>query len=188
MKMESKSEDIRAAYVAAWNDCQNPPLDGKNPHFGNRYATLAATLGEVRKACKKHGIAYVQSLHCREDGAWVLQSVVENGTDEMPISEFPVSVGGNAQQFGSEMTYRKRQQAQADWGIVGEEDDDGEAAVQGHGTEQHAERKASPKQVNLLAKLLKDDQLANVLSYYKVNDISDLTISQASALISRFKN
>lgn len=50
------------------------------------------------------------------------------------------------------------------------------------------ERKASPKQVELLAKLLKGDQLANVLSYYKIRDIADLSMTQASALISRFKN
>ena len=50
------------------------------------------------------------------------------------------------------------------------------------------ERKASPKQVELLTKLLKDDQLANVLSYYKIKGIADLTMTQASALISRFKN
>lgn len=49
------------------------------------------------------------------------------------------------------------------------------------------ERNASPKQVELLAKLLKGDQLENVLGYYKIQDISELTMTQASALISRFR-
>lgn len=50
------------------------------------------------------------------------------------------------------------------------------------------EHKASPKQVALLTKLLKDDQLSNVMNYYKIQDIADLTMNQASSLISQLKN
>ena len=123
-------EGIYTRYIKAWSAVRNPDLDGTNPHFKNRYATLRATLGAVRDACESVGLAYQQLLTACDDGSYVLcSSVMDADGDFMPLSEFPVETPPNAQAFGSEMTYKKRQQAQADWGIVGEEDDDGEAAV-----------------------------------------------------------
>ena len=117
-------------YVAAWNAVENPPLDKVNPHFRNKYASLSATLGAVRMACQPQGIAYIQTLRHLDDGACVMASrIVTDEGEAMDLSEFPVTAPANPQAFGSNLTYTKRQQAQADWGIVGEEDDDGEAAA-----------------------------------------------------------
>lgn len=125
------SEGIKSKFVNAWLFCQNPELDGKNPHFGNRYATLAATLGRVREACAGQGIAYIQSLETTEHGCVIRSSVIDTTGETLPLSTFPVEAQPNSQKFGSNLTYVKRQQAQADWGIVGDEDDDGEAAAGG---------------------------------------------------------
>lgn len=123
----ANDKTLQQRFTEAWGNIENPDLDGENPHFKNRYATLRATLASVRAACKPLGIAYVQALKQDGDG-FTLRSYVIDGADGfMPLSEFPVENVPNAQAFGSEMTYKKRQQAQADWGIVGEEDDDGEA-------------------------------------------------------------
>lgn len=114
-------------FTEAWANIENPELDGINPHFKNRYATLKATLAVVRAACKPAGIMYLQTLR-HEDDAFVLRSAVMDAKgDLMTLSEFPVENVPNSQAFGSEMTYKKRQQAQADWAITGEEDEDGEA-------------------------------------------------------------
>ena len=116
-------------YVEAWNAVENPPLDKINPHFKNKYASLAATLDAIRKACKPLGIAYRQSLVRLEDGRRAFRSaVITDAGEVMELSEFPVETPPNPQSFGSNLTYAKRQQAQADWGIVGDEDDDAEAA------------------------------------------------------------
>lgn len=122
-------QTVQGKYVKARGWVSNPPLDCVNPHFKNRYASLKATLEEVNKACRMSDIAYVQSLEPNGD-AFVLRSyVVDEDGAVMALSSFPVANVPNPQNFGSEMTYKKRQQAQADWGIVGEEDDDGEAAA-----------------------------------------------------------
>ena len=114
-------------FTEAWASIENPELDGTNPRFNNRYATLKSTLAVVRAACKPAGIMYLQTLR-HEDDAFVLRSAVMDAKgDLMTLSEFPVENVPNSQAFGSEMTYKKRQQAQADWGITGEEDEDGEA-------------------------------------------------------------
>lgn len=130
------TEGVKAKFVAAWSACQNPELDSENPHFRNRYASLKATLATVREACGAHGLAYVQRLGyaMTEEGysfdRYELFSFVTDGEGTMDLSRFPVECPPNPQSFGSNLTYAKRQQAQADWGITGDPDDDGEAAAQ----------------------------------------------------------
>lgn len=123
------SDTIYSKFIAARGAVKNPPLDSTNPHFKNRYASLAATLDEVNAACARNGITYVQAL-CADGEFFRLCSFVMDGEgNRIELSQFPVTNVPNPQNFGSEMTYKKRQQAQADWGIVGEEDDDGEGAA-----------------------------------------------------------
>lgn len=127
--MTENAETIADAFARAWTEIANPELDGINPHYKNRYATLKATLATVRAACRPHGIAYIQTL-AERDGRYRIESRVINASgDEIRLSAFPIENTPNPQAFGSEMTYKKRQQAQADWGIVGDEDEDGEAAA-----------------------------------------------------------
>lgn len=116
-------------FVDAWGGIKNPDLDGENKHFGNKYATLKATLEVIREACKPHGIAYIQKLANTEDGREFRSFVISDDGDELALSVFPVEQPPNPQAFGSNLTYAKRQQAQSDWGITGDEDDDGNAAA-----------------------------------------------------------
>ena len=124
----AESKTIHERFAEAWSKVENPEMDGMNPHYKNRYATLKSTLGAIRAACAPLGIAYVQRLRICEDGNYRLCSSVEDAAGgSIELSTFPVENVPNSQAFGSEMTYKKRQQAQADWAITGEEDEDGEA-------------------------------------------------------------
>lgn len=128
-------EGIKSKLVAAWAACENPEIDSENPHFRNKYASLKATLKSVRDACKPQGIAYMQRLTYAATSDEIdvsrreLVSYVTDGQEQIELSRFPVDCPPNPQSFGSNLTYAKRQQAQADWGITGEPDDDGEAAA-----------------------------------------------------------
>lgn len=121
---------LEQRFVAAWGEIRNPELDGANKHFNNRYATLKSTIVVIREACNAQGIAYMQRLE-RGEGGYTLKSSVTDGREIVAISEFPVETPSNPQSFGSNLTYAKRQQAQSDWCITGEEDDDGNAAADG---------------------------------------------------------
>lgn len=129
-------DGIMPKFVAAWNACENPELDSENPHFRNKYASLKATLKVIRDACGPQGIAYMQKLTYAATHEEIdvnnreLVSYVTDGSECHELSRFPVACPPNPQSFGSNLTYAKRQQAQADWGITGEPDDDGEAAAQ----------------------------------------------------------
>lgn len=129
--MSETPQLIEARFVAAWSSVKNPELDGKNKHFGNKYATLKSTLNVIREACTPYGIAYCQQLCKVDTGEFELHSfIIADDATEMTLSVFPVETPPNPQSFGSNMTYAKRQQAQADWCITGEEDDDGEAGAE----------------------------------------------------------
>lgn len=130
-KQEAKPESsIEALFARALRDCHNPELDGFNPHFKNRFATLKATLHVIRKACEAHGIAYTQSVG-EINGQPALKSAVYSMDGSvLPLSNMPMEHQQNPQAFGSALTYTKRQVAQADWGITGDPDDDAEQASQ----------------------------------------------------------
>lgn len=53
------------------------------------------------------------------------------------------------------------------------------------GQQLEAEKKATPKQIELVNKLVKD--IPAMLKYYKVSKVEDLTVQQASELISKLK-
>ena len=125
---EEKRTAALAAYSKAWASVRNPELDGVNPHFRNRYATLVSTLNAVRAACAGQGLAYMQAVERDDTGATLASYIVDSEGTAVELSRYRLAEGRTPQEFGSALTYTKRQQAQADWGITGEEDDDGEAA------------------------------------------------------------
>ena len=124
----SENPSLQERYAAAWCDVKQPELDGANPHYRSRYATLAAVQGCIRKACAKHGIAYAQRVKL-ENGEAVLVSEVVGAGDALHLSDYPVQFVPNPQSNGSMLTYAKRQLASIDWGICGDEDDDGQNAA-----------------------------------------------------------
>lgn len=120
---------VESAFAAAWADCRNPELDGTNPHFRNRFASLKATLHAVRAACAAHGLAYSQTIASTDAGTFLTSRVYSAEGGCLELSTMPLDRPSNPQAFGSNITYAKRQLAQADWGITGDDDDDAEAAA-----------------------------------------------------------
>nr|DAY03348.1 MAG TPA: ERF superfamily protein [Caudoviricetes sp.] len=118
---------IEARFAAAWADCENPPLDASNPHFRTRFASLKATLGVIRTACAKHGLAYRQAIQAPTGNTppILISSLVDADGNTMPLGALIVDRPANPQTFGANLTYAKRQLAQVDWGITGDPDEDG---------------------------------------------------------------
>ena len=136
IKGTNGAHSAAAAYMAAWNAIKQPELDKRNPRFGNRYASLLSMQNAIRKACGGLGIVYRQSTQVAPDGVFLVSEIMGEG-ERIELSRYPLTVSANDQENGKNLTYAKRQQCGVDWGICGDEDDDGNAqAPQG--------RKASP--------------------------------------------
>lgn len=124
------TESIYQKFAAAWERVENPPLDSVNPHFKSKFASLGAVYRAIRKACK--GIAYMQAFGTEDNGGETVLTINSWAQDaeggRIGLSSLRMPITDNPQQQGSIITYYRRYVAVTDWGIVGEEDDDGNAA------------------------------------------------------------
>lgn len=125
-----------AALAAAQGELKNPPMNGTNPAFkrGNsssRYATLMDVREQVVPVFAKHGLSVVQEPKvvpgekifagvttkvCHKDGGCMASELL------VPISK------PDAHGVGAAITYARRFSLMAIAGVVGDEDDDGNAA------------------------------------------------------------
>lgn len=128
-----------ACYMAAWNRIEQPELDKENPRFKTRYASLLSMQRSIRKACGGLGIVYRQATEVVGGETFLVSEVMGDG-DRVELSRYPLTVTANDQDNGRNLTYAKRQQCGVDWGICGDEDDDGNAQAQ-------QGRKASPARI-----------------------------------------
>lgn len=126
----AESTNLLGRLAKAVGEMQNPPLDSVNPHFKNKFASLRAVSDAVRPALAANGLAYRQTPLTDESGTWVATIVYgEDGSIE--LARVPYEPQSNPQQNGSSLTYAKRYCLQSAFGLVGEEEDDAEAASHG---------------------------------------------------------
>lgn len=127
----NKSESIKeltAALAKAQGKLKNPAFDKMNPHFRNKYASLAAIRDAVIPTLASEGLTLTQwlssgehTLRCEtmishSSGEWISEML------ELPVSKH------DAQGFASAATYARRISMQSAVGVTGDEDDDGTAA------------------------------------------------------------
>jgi hypothetical protein len=120
---------LMEALAKAQVKLENPVFDKVNPHFKNKYASLAAIRDAVIPTLAAEGLTLTQwlssgenSLKCEtmishSSGEWISETL------ELPVSKH------DAQGFASAATYARRIGMQSAAGVTGDEDDDAEAAV-----------------------------------------------------------
>ena len=129
--MSDAINDLAAALAKAQAEISNPKFDSQNPHYKNKFASLAAVRNAIVPAFAKHGLSLIQELtttpeHCISCLTMILHSsgqMMRIGPLVMPASK------ADAQGYGSAATYARRYSLLAAAGVVGEEDDDASAAV-----------------------------------------------------------
>lgn len=120
------------AMAAAQGEMKNIGFDKTNPHFKNRYASLAAVRDAVTPILAKHGLSVIQMptsdvvdgkpyVGCRtiighSEGGYIEGSFV------LPLVKPAPQDGGSA------LTYARRYAELAALNLVGDDDDDGNAA------------------------------------------------------------
>jgi len=129
MKMSESIKNISAALSKAQSEMSHPAFDSVNPHFRNKYASLASVRNAIVPLLAKHGVSVHQDLQTdleqksiccytmltHSSGEWM-----EFGPLTLPSSKF------DAQGMGSSSTYARRYALQSIAGVVGDEDEDNE--------------------------------------------------------------
>ena len=131
--MEETTKKINQAFAKALLAVRNPELDGVNPHFKSKYATLDATIKAVRAALSEAGLGLCQSIEVDGDRLTVDTTIFDQDGDALYFSSrypLPPDCKSNPQKMGSAITYFRRYTLLALFNIVGEEDDDANLATE----------------------------------------------------------
>ena len=120
--------ELAKALAAANGHIKNPNLDAVNPHFKSRYASLGAIINAVRAPLAAHGISAVQTVSNDGGSVGVTTTLLHSSGEWMAETIWSALPDrATVQQLGSSITYLRRYSLAAVTGVVGEEDDDGNA-------------------------------------------------------------
>ena len=141
----NKSENINelaSALAKAQSQIKNAPFDKVNPHFKNKYSSLASIRDAVTPALSANGIAIIQ---CVNSDTMMLETVLAHSSGQFISDNVRIVVAGSAtpQAFGSALTYARRYGLASIVGISSDDDDDAEIAeeeVKKHPLKAHCEK------------------------------------------------
>lgn len=125
MKSEQINE-LAAALAKAQGEMKHASLDKVNPHFKSKFASLASCVDAAKEPLSKNGLSVVHAPQFKDGGLWLL-STLFHSSGQFVSCELPLT-GSTPQQIGAALSYAKRQAFCALVGVVGDEDDDGNAA------------------------------------------------------------
>lgn len=142
----AKSKTLAEALAAFQAELPTVDLDGYNPGFKNKFASLANITKKVIPVLTKHGFSYTVGSFV-DNGVLIIQAHLLHESGESRDFQFPITET-QPQRIGSAITYAKRYAIQALTGVVADEDDDGNAATQQppKAIQEAEKRRANPPQ------------------------------------------
>ena len=128
--LSTGTDQIARSLCLAQLEMQNPAFDMVNPHFRNKYASLAAVRDAVIPVLAKHGIALIQDLTSFDGQVGVMTHLLHSSGQSLRFGPLLLPVTkADAQGYGSASTYARRYALMSIAGVVGEPDDDANSAA-----------------------------------------------------------
>lgn len=129
MNKSEQISELAVALVKATLELKNPALDAENPFFKNKYASLAGVRDTVTPTLAEHGLAVVQLLGHEPDGITCETVLLHTSGQWLSERLYMPATKKDAQGYGSAITYARRYALMAICGVVGDVDDDANAAT-----------------------------------------------------------
>lgn len=145
------------------------------------YVPLDNILNKIKE---NQNFALLQPIGIDENGVCGVKCILVHKSGHVfETNTYPFAVKEDAklQDEGSEITYRKRYSLGAFLGMATEEDTDGNDDE----ATNSEERKASPKQVEILAKNYTGENLDKLLKMNGIEKLEDMAMTKASELIGK---
>lgn len=170
----NKSESIielAKALSKFQGEVKQPKKNGKNPHFKSSFATLDDVVKSITETAHKHGLSFMQ-FPVNEDDKVGVKTIVLHDSGEFIEGEtiYTRPMKNDPQALGSVVSYLKRYSLSAIFGIVSDEDDDSEGAMQRTPQQQYQPRQQQAPQQH---------------STTNTNTISDAQIKMIGTLIGK---
>lgn len=125
---DNKKDNLATAMCVFRAELVQPKKDAVNPYFKSKYATLDSVVSAIDTAAEVAGLTYVQMTDYI-DGAFVLVTTIMHKSGESVQGKYILPATGKPQDIGSAITYARRYALSAAFGIVADEDDDGNTAA-----------------------------------------------------------
>ena len=152
----------------------------KTEGYGYKYTELA----DINKYCEENGIRYYQEVETSEVNQrdYIITYIVKGEQVEKhrgcQIVEATLQgIKNPVQEYGSSLTYCRRYSLLMALGLATEDDD-----AQSLSAEKE-EKKATPKQIEVLKKYYTGENLDKLLEANKLEKIEDISMTKASELI-----
>ena len=150
---------------------------------GEKYSYKYVDIAQIHEFLDANNLGYYQYIDRIDGDDYIMTVRIVNG-EELPalrgarvVDATLIGVNNPAQQQGSALTYARRYSLLMAFGLATEDDD-----AQSLTTEKE-EKKATPKQVEVLKKYYTGENLDKLLKANDVEKIEDITMTKASELI-----
>lgn len=161
---------------------------GVNRHLNFNYFELGDFVPAATKLFDKYGLCPIFSISFDQSGVEMATLRVVSGAEYITFTcpvERPTNMQGT-QAVGAVITYYRRYLYMMCLDLV--ENDVVDASIDEETKNAKVEeKKATPKQVEMLKGLYDEENIARMLEYYGVNSIEEMSLKQASEAISRKK-
>lgn len=112
--------------------------------YKTSYADLNHVIESFRVQLSENGLAFTQKTVWR-DGGWALVLTLKHESGEEDFTEMPINLDLPPQQVGSQLTYLKRYQAAAYFGIAADADDDAQATASAENETTFTDNRPNPQ-------------------------------------------
>lgn len=162
-------------------------LKKKSDGYGYKYTELA----EIHNYLEQNDMRYIQQIKRIENDDYVMtkRCFGDKWEDEWlqgckVVDATLQGIKNPAQEQGSALTYARRYSLLMAFGLA-TEDDDAQSLSKEKKEEPKKELKATESQIKLITTRLNEEQIKKVIDGYKLKELTDLTVSQASAVIKK---
>lgn len=163
MYQSEQIDQLATALAKAQGEFTPAIKDATNPFFKSKYANLCS----VNKACQeplsKNGLSISQPTIRDELGQWVVVTKLMHSSGQWISCHTPIiTAKPDIQSFGSSVTYARRYGLSTLVGVVTDEDDDGEAAMDRNAQPQKPQKKPDVKRIYITE--IQGHELARLLT------------------------
>lgn len=131
MKTSETIKEISIALNEFQKEVEQPSKSADNPFFKSKYVPLENVISTIKKYAIPKGLSYFQDTLTKDNGEIGVQTRIMHVSGEFIETE-PLYLPNdkkNAQGAGSSITYARRYQLSAAFGLSSDEDDDGNGAA-----------------------------------------------------------
>ena len=162
---------------------KNKVTKNQTAKVGEKYSYKYVDIAQIHEYLDANDLGYYQYIDRLDGDDYIMTVRIVNG-EELPalrgarvVDATLIGVNNPAQQQGSALTYARRYSLLMAFGLATEDDDAQSLTVEAE------EKKATPKQIELLKKYYTGDNLDKLLETNKLEKLEDITMNKASGLI-----